>query len=93
MFVGPAIAGLAGLSFGFADMLVHSYGGQEADPEKVKWLEANHLVSPLGMTRVIKTLAALPGIGTHGEYHLPKPEFNGRTGIQVGCDILAAFRR
>jgi hypothetical protein len=38
-------------------------------------------------------LAALPGIQTHGEYHLTKPEFGGRTGVQVGCDILTAFRR
>jgi hypothetical protein len=51
------------------------------------------LISPAGVTRVIRTLASLPGIQTHGEYHLPKPEFGGRTGIQVGCDILAAFRR
>ena len=74
-------------------MLVNSYGGQTADPEKVAWLKANQLISPQGVTRVFKTLAALPGIQTHGEYHLPKPEFGGRTGIQVGCDILAAFRR
>lgn len=42
---------------------------------------------------LIGLLAALPGIVSHGEYHLPKPEFQGRTGIQVACDIIAAFRR
>ncbi|MGV0675633.1 hypothetical protein ABQE62_05495 [Mycolicibacterium fortuitum] len=35
---------------------------------------------------------ALPGIKAHGEYHLTKPEFGGRTGIQVVCDTVAAFR-
>jgi hypothetical protein len=93
IFVGPAVAGLAGLSLEFAGMLVNSYGGKVADPEKVEFLKANVLISPAGVTRVIRTLASLPGIQTHGEYHLPKPEFGGRTGIQVGCDILAAFRR
>lgn len=93
LFVGPAVAGLAGISLEFAGMLVNSYGGKSADPEKVAFLKANVLISPQGVTRVIKTLASLPGIQTHGEYHLPKPEFGGRTGIQVGCDILAAFRR
>jgi len=92
-FVGPAIASLAGIGLDFANMLVGSFGGQSADPEKVEWLKANQLITPQGVTRVFKTLAGLPGIQTHGEYHLPKPEFGGRTGIQVGCDILAAFRR
>jgi peptidoglycan hydrolase-like protein with peptidoglycan-binding domain len=38
-------------------------------------------------------LGALPGIATHGSYYDPKPEFGGRTGIQVACDAVASFRR
>lgn len=55
------------------------------------------LLSPTGVLTnipgLIQLIAALPGLQAHGEYHLPKSEFNGRTGIQVGCDIVAAFRR
>lgn len=42
---------------------------------------------------LIQLLMALPGLQSHGEYHLPKPEFGGRTGIQVACDHVAGFRR
>ncbi|MFN3005157.1 peptidoglycan-binding protein [Mycolicibacterium wolinskyi] len=56
-------------------------------------LSAQGLLTLGGITRVIKTLAALPGVDTHNRYWEPRPEFGGRTGIQVGCDIMAAFRR
>lgn len=38
-------------------------------------------------------LAALPGLQSHGAYHLPVAEFGGKTGPQVGYDHIAAFRR
>lgn len=40
---------------------------------------------------LIGLVAALPGLQAHGEYHLPKPEFNGRTGIQVANDLVATY--
>jgi hypothetical protein len=61
------------------------------NPELVAALTAQGLLGNL--PRLIATLSALPGIQTHGEYHLPKPEFGNRTGIQVACDIVAGFRR
>ena len=39
----------------------------------------------------IALVGALPGLQAHGEYHVPKPEFGGRTGIQVGCDLVRTF--
>jgi hypothetical protein len=33
---------------------------------------------------LIRTLVALGGIQAHSEYHLSKPEFGGRPGIEVG---------
>lgn len=55
------------------------------------------LLSPTGVLQnipgLIALLAALPGLQAHGEYHLPKPEWGGRTGFQVGYDIVAAYRR
>lgn len=56
-------------------------------------LSAKGMLSIGGITKLFKTLAALPGVQTHGEYWTPKPEFGGRTGIQVACDIMAGFRR
>ena len=42
---------------------------------------------------LIHLLGARPGIGSHGSYYAPHPEFGGRTGIQVACDAVASFRR
>lgn len=53
------------------------------------------LLSPTGILQnipgLIGLIGALPGLQAHGEYHLPKPEFGGRTGIQVGCDLVRTF--
>jgi len=42
---------------------------------------------------LIGLIFALPGIVAHGEYHLPKPEFGGLTGIDKGRGVVASFRR
>lgn len=53
------------------------------------------LLSPTGVLQnipgLIALVGALPGLVAHGEYHLPKPEFGGRTGIQVGCDLVRTY--
>jgi len=72
---------------------VNAPGAVGPDPEFVRELSAQGLMTPQGITRVFGTLRALPGIQTHGEYFIPKPEFGGRTGVQVGYDIVADFRR
>lgn len=94
MLLGPALAGMVGVSLNMIGALITSFGGGDSpNPELVEALSARGLLNPQGIVKVFATLTALAGIQVHGEYHLPKPEFNGRTGIQVGCDIVAAFRR
>ncbi len=91
-----AVSVLAGL--GSAVPLLTSLMGQagSAEDEEID----RKLIEMLSITGLIKNVpaliglvAALPGLQAHGEYHLPKPEFKGRTGIQVACDFMAAFRR
>lgn len=94
MFLGPALAGMVGMSLNMMGTLITSFGGGGSpNPELVQALSAQGLLTPQGIVKVFATLAALPGMQVHGEYHLPKPEFGGRTGIQVACDAVAAFRR
>lgn len=89
-----ALAGTAGLGLGTLGQLLGSYGGGASpNPELVDALSAKGLLTPAGIRKVVATLAALPGIQTHGEYHLPKPEFDGRTGLQVAYEIVRDFRR
>jgi hypothetical protein len=91
---GVAVLSTAtGVGLPFLMKLIDGYGGGNPNPELVKALSAQGLLTPQGIVKVFATLAALPGVQTHGEYHLPKPEFNGRTGIQVACDIVRDFRR
>ena len=61
------------------------------NPELIELLSVRGLLTSL--PDMIKLIAALPGLQAHGEYHLPASEFQGRTGIQVGCDIVNAYRR
>lgn len=62
---------------------------EEPNPELVKLLSVEGVLKNL--PNLLTLLKALPGIQTHGEYHIPKPEFNHRTGIQVGCDVVRAL--
>lgn len=95
-FAPIAIAGFAGIQ-GFVPLLGGLMGqAQSAADEEVD----RKLIEMLTITGLIKNLpallglvGALPGLQAHGEYHLSKPEFGGRTGIQVGCDVMANFRR
>lgn len=88
-FVGAILAPV----MAFAGPLMGMVNGPDEDVDR----KLTQLLSVQGVVTnvpaLFKLLGALPGIGIHGEYHLPKPEFGGRTGIQVGCDIVAAFRR
>lgn len=55
------------------------------------------ILSPTGLFEniggLIGLIAALPGLQAHGAYHLPLADFGGRTGPQVGFDIIASYRR
>jgi hypothetical protein len=88
------ISGATGVGLPFLTQMLNS--GAVEDPYITKLrndLSAKGLLTIGGITKLFKTLAALPGIDTHGRYWEPRPEFGGRTGIQVGCEIMAGFRR
>lgn len=58
------------------------------------------ILSPTGVLQniggLIRLIAALPGLQSHGAYHAtmpPRPEFGNRTGTQYAYDHIAAFRR
>lgn len=91
-----AVAGMAGLNAGMP--LLSSMFGQAASAgDDAVDAKLAALLSPLGILTNIPALigliAALPGLQRHGEYHLPMPEFNGRTGPQAAYDIIAGYRR
>nr|WP_255525526.1 peptidoglycan-binding domain-containing protein [Mycolicibacterium sp. BK634] len=97
--VQMALGGLQGLQGlgntpAFAGLM-----GQAAQPgdEKVDH-DLEQILEPQGLLQNIPSLIQLiaavgPGLDAHNTYHLPKPEHDGRSGIQVAYDIVAAFRR
>lgn len=76
--LGPILGGITG-------------SGEQPNPKLIELLSVKGVLT--NIPQLIHLLTQLSGIQTHGEYHLPKSEFNGRTGIQVACDIVADFRR
>lgn len=84
----PVLQGVTGLATPFLNLILGmiAQNGEDPDPELVRLLTVGGILSNL--PQLVKTLVALQGIQTHGEYHLPKPEFGGRSGIQVACDIV-----
>jgi hypothetical protein len=64
---------------------------QPPNPELIQALSPTGLL--MSIPDLIAIIAALPGLQAHGAYHLPLPDFGGRTGPQVGYDIIAGFRR
>ena len=95
-FAPIVIAGFAGIQ-GFVPLLgglmgqAQTAADEEVDRKLIEMLTVTGLIK--NIPALIGLIGALPGLQAHGEYHLPKPEFGGRTGIQVGCDVVAGFRR
>ncbi|MBU8833586.1 peptidoglycan-binding protein [Mycolicibacterium goodii] len=89
----PILAGVTGASGGLLNTVIGGVLGakDQPNPKLIELLSIRGVLTNLG--ELIKLIAALPGVQAHGEYHLPKPEFGGRTGIQVAYDVVAAFRR
>lgn len=79
--------GLLGAAKNDADHRPH----EQVDEDLIALLSVKGILT--NIPDLIGLIAALPGLIAHGEYHLPKPEFQGRTGIQVACDTVANFRR
>lgn len=61
------------------------------NPKLIELLSIQGLLTSL--PDLIGLMMALPGLQAHGLYHMPLPDFGGRTGPQVGFDIIAGFRR
>jgi len=64
---------------------------QKPNPELIEFLSVRGILTHL--PDLIQLMAALPGLQSHGSYHLPRPEFGGRDGHMVAYDHIAAFRR
>ncbi|MGQ9348966.1 peptidoglycan-binding domain-containing protein [Mycolicibacterium gilvum] len=87
--ISGLLAGGGALSVAMADADQHDH--EDVDRKLIELLSIKGILT--NIPALIGLLAALPGIQTHGLYHVPRPEFQGRTGIQVACDTIAAFRR
>lgn len=83
----PALAGLLGVGLGaLAPMLGALAGAPAPDPKIIDTLTLQGILSDI--PRVIRTFIALGGIQSHNEYDRPKPEFGGRSGIEVGQQLV-----
>jgi hypothetical protein len=93
MLTIPILASASGIP---GDQLAPVVGGvlgssEAPDPELIKFLSIQGILTSL--PDLLSLLMALPGLQVHGDYYAPKDEFGGRSGLQVGCDIVAGFRR
>lgn len=64
---------------------------QKPNPDLIKLLSAQGVLTHI--PDLVELVGALPGLQSHGAYHLPRAEFGGRDGQMVAYDIVAAFRR
>ncbi|MFA5707951.1 peptidoglycan-binding domain-containing protein [Mycolicibacterium sp.] len=64
---------------------------EKPNPDLIELLSVQGVLTHLG--DLIELVRALPGLQSHGAYHLPRPEFGGRDGQMVAYDIVANFRR
>ncbi len=85
---GAAIlAATTGIALPLMTQLITTFASAPPpDRQLVEALSAQGVLDDI--PRLIRTLVALGGIQAHGEYHLPKPEFGGRTGIEVGIQLV-----
>lgn len=89
----PMLSLFTGVAAPLIGQLVSGIGksDEEPDPELIKLLTLQGIIDNL--PKLIRTLFALQGIATHGDYWAIKREFNNRSGVMVACDIVKDFRR
>jgi hypothetical protein len=89
----PVLAGASGLAPGLISTLVGAVlaTNEQPDPKLIEFLSVQGILTNL--PALVGLLLATPGIAVHGDYYAPKPEFGGRSGFDVGYDIIAGFRR
>lgn len=90
---GVVLASVTGLKGNTLGSLIGGVSGssEAPNPKLIELLSIKGILTNL--PALVGLLAALPGIQTHGEYHLNKPEFNGASGLRVGYDAVRLFRR
>lgn len=89
----PFLSATTGVSAGLLGSIVGQVvqTDQKPNPDLVELLSVTGVLTHL--PDLIELLGALPGLQSHGSYHLPRPEFGGRDGQMVAYDIVANFRR
>lgn len=88
-----ALSAQSGVGADLLGPIVGQIGGtsQKPNPELIQLLSLQGLLT--SFPDLIGLITALPGLQAHGAMHLPMPDFGGRTGPQVGYDIIAKYRR
>jgi hypothetical protein len=91
--VGGILSAQSGAPTSFISSLLGGItgSGEPPDPALIQFLSVKGILTNL--PGLLKLLADLPGIGAHGDYYTPRAELGNRNGVQVGCDVMAAFRR
>lgn len=89
----PMLAGASGVAPGLLSQLIGGITGtaEGPDPKLINFLSVQGILTNL--PGLLKLVMALPGIAAHGDYYSPRAEFGNRGGVQVACDVIAAFRR
>lgn len=92
VIVGGA-TGLTGLMPLLTGMMGQAAGGAPTDGDAALDAELEKLLSVQGILThfpdLIALIGSLNGIAIHGDYQFAgSPEFGGRNGVQVGCDVL-----
>ncbi|MGV0041999.1 peptidoglycan-binding protein [Mycobacterium colombiense] len=106
--VAPFLGGLAGLGNPLAATILGAQSGlpigqisqllggimgstEQPDPKLIELLSVKGVLTNL--PQLLTLLGDIQGVAAHGDYYTPRAEFGNRNGVQVACDVMAAFRR
>ena len=83
-----ALAAVTGVGLPILLKLIEGFSGAPPpDPKLVEVFTAKGLLTNL--PKLIKTLVVLVGgVQVHGLYHVPRPEFGNRTGVDIGIELV-----
>lgn len=87
------VAGSVGVDANLVGTVVQQVNStrQKPNPELIELLSLRGILTHL--PDLVGLMAALPGLQSHGAYHLPRAEFGGRDGHMVAYDHIASYRR
>lgn len=83
----PSLAPLLGGLIQQATTTAH----EEVDKKLVQLLTARGIAE--NIPGLIQLVGALPGLQSHGMYHVPRPEFQNRSGIDLAIQHVNEYRR